>query len=436
MCGEGQLDDAWAESTRRTVADLRAAARAFQEATTQAAEARRGALRHVTGAPDVLRSATSVGIDATGVMHAYEQLELVRRIDDDTTLARMLIDRVGDVAAGIERVAEQAIAKAREREDAWRPHVGAVLEWLGQARPAAEGHEHVPRLKSAEQAVKDVTAELRTERWEPIAAMAKHHWETLRHQSNVEISDVVLAGSSTNRHVDIDVTIDGVDGAALGVMSQGELHALALALFLPRATMDQSPFRFVVIDDPVQSMDPARVDGLARVLEEVAATRQVVVFTHDDRLAEAIRRLQIEATVLEVARGSRSRVEVRVAMTPARRYLDDARALALTPELPALIATRTVAGFCRLALEAAATDQARRSMHAAGVPHAEVDDRLTRAANLLPRLALALLPGRGRGRRRLPDTSRRRSPTGMRPPYACATRAHTRGTRWTTSGPS
>ena len=70
------------------------------------------------------------------------------------------------------------------------------------------------------------------------------------------------------RSVSLDVTVDGVPGAALGVMSQGELTALALSLFMPRATLPESPFRFMVIDDPVQSMDPARVDGLARVLEE------------------------------------------------------------------------------------------------------------------------------------------------------------------------
>jgi DNA repair exonuclease SbcCD ATPase subunit len=85
-------------------------------------------------------------------------------------------------------------------------------------------------------------------------------------------------------------------------MSKGELHCLALSLFLPRAMLPESPFRFLVIDDPVQSMDPARVDGLARVLEEVARTRQLVVFTHDDRLREAVCRLGIDARILEVAR--------------------------------------------------------------------------------------------------------------------------------------
>jgi hypothetical protein len=86
-------------------------------------------------------------------------------------------------------------------------------------------------------------------------------WEHLRQQSNVTLGKIELVGSKGSRRVSLDVTVDGVAGAALGVMSQGELHSLALSLFLPRATLAESPFRFVVIDDPVQSMDPARIDG-------------------------------------------------------------------------------------------------------------------------------------------------------------------------------
>ena len=45
--------------------------------------------------------------------------------------------------------------------------------------------------------------------------------------------------------------------------------------------MPESPFRFLVIDDPVQAMDPVKVEGLARVLHRTARTRQVIVLTHD-----------------------------------------------------------------------------------------------------------------------------------------------------------
>ena len=153
----------------------------------------------------------------------------------------------------------------------------------------------VHALKAAEDWLRSIATTIHNERFEPIKERVKKIWEMLRTQSHVELENVTFQGRSTSRRVSLDVTVDGKLAGALGVMSQGELHSLALALFLPRATLEYSPFRFLLIDDPVQSMDAARVEGLARVLEMVAKKRQVVIFTHDDRLTEAIRRLRIEA---------------------------------------------------------------------------------------------------------------------------------------------
>ena len=180
-------------------------------------------------------------------------------------------------------------------------------------------------------------------------------------------------------------------GAALGVMSQGELHAMALSLFLPRATLPASPFRFVVIDDPVQAMDPARVDGLARVLARVATERQVVVFTHDDRLADAVRRLQLPARILEVRRAEQSAVTVTAARNPITAALDDAgylltQAAGITDD----VRVRVVPGLCRQALEAACIDATRKRRLGRGDRHSDVEDILTNTTKLLPRLALAL----------------------------------------------
>jgi wobble nucleotide-excising tRNase len=84
-------------------------------------------------------------------------------------------------------------------------------------------------------------------------------------------------------------------------MSQGEVNTLPLSVFLPRATSPDSPLRFVVIDDPVQAMDPSKVYGMARVFTDVASTRQVVGFTHNDRLPIALRNLQLPARIIEVS---------------------------------------------------------------------------------------------------------------------------------------
>jgi hypothetical protein len=180
-------------------------------------------------------------------------------------------------------------------------------------------------------------------------------------------------------------------------MSQGELHALGLALFLPRATSPDSPFRFIVIDDPVQSMDPAKVDGLARLLAKVGAERQVVVFTHDDRLPEATRRLQLPATIWEVSRREESVVELVKSDDPVARYIDDARSVALTGELPEEAREVVVAGFCRSALEAACHETIRARRLRAGVPHGDVERELASAHKLRDLLALALLDNVGAG---------------------------------------
>jgi hypothetical protein len=144
-------------------------------------------------------------------------------------------------------------------------------------------------------------------------------------------------------------------------------------------------------------MDPAKVDGLARVLAEVAARRQVVVFTHDERLPEAVRRLQLDATVVEVTRRPGSAVEVRAALDPVERYLDDARALIRSDDVAPAIARRVVPGFCRHAIEAACTVAVRRRRLERGDRHADVDAAVERATTLMSRVALALFDDEAKG---------------------------------------
>jgi hypothetical protein len=78
----------------------------------------------------------------------------------------------------------------------------------------------------------------------------------------------------------------------------------------------------------------AKVEGLARLLAWVGKERQVVEFTHDDRLPDAIRRLQLPAVIWDVTRREGSVVELTKNEDPVSRNVDDARALARTTELP------------------------------------------------------------------------------------------------------
>ena len=262
--------------------------------------------------------------------------------------------------------------------------------WAGKQRAHNAQYARLEDVRRAENWLRHTLDAMRDERFDPISEQAVCIWNRLSGATNVELIPPKLAGAATSRKIRLEVLVDGASSDARGVMSQGELNSLALSLFLPRALLDESPFGFVVIDDPVQAMDPSKVDGLARVLADAAAERQVVVFTHDDRLPEAIRRLQIEADLIALTRSENSVVQCRRVSDPVSRYLDDARAISLTPGLPAEAARRSTALFLRLAMEAACTERIRSRRIGRGEPHAEVEALLERADSTTKLAALAL----------------------------------------------
>ncbi len=390
VCGKAKaLDATWRQQKSAEIEQLR---REAQEATA-ARRALDGALQAArtavltTPKPELVRRASEAGLDPAPALAA---LETWTAAPEPLACAAQLETTVTALAPALVALRDAARAELQRREDRWTPHALAVAGWLQAARAARHANDVVPAIKKAEKWLKEAAEAIRDERFTPIAERAIAIWEQLRLQSNVALGRVYLEGSGSRRRVELDVSVDGVAGTALGVMSQGELHSLALSLFVPRATLPESPFRFIVIDDPVQSMDPARVDGLARVLAAAARDRQVVVFTHDDRLPEAARRLGIDATVVEVTRREGSVVQLRSAKDPIARYIEDAFAVAKTSGVPVQAARRVIPGLCRLALDAACMEAVRRRRLARGERHADVEDLLERSGKLLPRAALAL----------------------------------------------
>ncbi len=411
VCGRaGALDGGWNTRQRKAVARLRDVAREADAVHERAEAARCQWEGLATLKADALTRATEAGLDLGGLVEALGAWVKAGSITDLGELASHVESASGPLRDAVVRLRDSARVELARKEDAWRPVAVEVAGWLAGAREAVRGASDLKRLKSAEAWLKKAAAGIRDDRFLPIAEKAARIWEHLRQQSHVELGRIQLTGEGTRRRVALDVTVDGVEGAALGVMSQGELHSLALSLFVPRATLPESPFRFIVIDDPVQSMDPARVDGLARVLESASADRQVVVFTHDDRLPEAVRRLDVVAEIIEVTRRDASVVELRRALDPVGRYLEDALAVAGTIDLPSAAAARVVQGLCRLALEAACMERVRPRRLGRGESHAEVERVLSDAESLTRLLALALFDDAERGGDVLPHLQREAGP--------------------------
>ena len=425
VCGtDGVLTSAWRDAARDEVTRLKTEAAACERAEGVRQQAVAEARHLLLPPPAVLAEAPGLGLAALpAVRDAWARWAAGREEPSATRLADHLENNVLDFVAAVNALVAEAADQLRRRQDAWRPVRLSIAAWLPEARRALAAAEQLPPLKKAEEWWKQTGREVRDERFKPIAERAIAVWAQLRLQSNVDLGDVELEGAAQRRRVTLRVTVDGTEAEALGVMSQGELHSLALSLFLPRATLPESPFRFVSVDDPVQSMDPARVEGLARALADTARTRQVVVFTHDDRLPEAVRRLGIPATVVGVTRRANSCVELRTVSDAMQMYLDDARALALTEKLPSDVAARVVPGFCRGALEAACMALVRRRLKAGVVPQ-DVEDVLAANARLYPLMALALFDDERQTAEVLRRLGQRFGPAAAEAFKACNTGAH------------
>jgi energy-coupling factor transporter ATP-binding protein EcfA2 len=399
VCGtDDVLTYEWRRRTTERITDLRDQARSVEQVHQRAAAAAQQARQLILPPSPALNEAAAVGLDTGEVTATWQRWITVPERDDLPALGTHL-DTVGlQLIVAVADIRAAAGRELERREDVWRPAAQQVAAWLPGAKSAVTQRSVLPRLKAAEMWLRGAHEKLRVQRFTPIADQVQENWRELRQSSSVQLGELRLdgTGSSTQRRLTLDVTIDDEKGSALGVMSQGEINCLALSLFLPRASMPESPFRFLVIDDPVQAMDPVKVEGLAQVLGRVSKTRQVIVLTHDERLAEAVRRLEMDATIVEVSRRENSVVELRTDLDPVKRHINDAMALVMSKNLPEE-ARRVVPGFCRLAMEAACVEAVTKRMVREGKSRTEIDVALDEPTKLISWLALVLFKDAARG---------------------------------------
>jgi predicted ATPase len=74
------------------------------------------------------------------------------------------------------------------------------------------------------------------------------------------------------------------------VFSEGQLNSLAVGMFAALSLSVDVPVPFIMLDDPMQSVDGANVLGVADLCRELGVKRQLLVTTHDRRFAAVLTR--------------------------------------------------------------------------------------------------------------------------------------------------
>ncbi|GAB3211511.1 AAA family ATPase [Marinactinospora thermotolerans] len=303
-CGTGgALGPDWADRARAQIASLEPVAASASAAYERAEAARDQARFLMAPPPSWLPPESDLG-----------------RVWADWAAGAAITD-LGELATHIEetgrRLRSTAIAArkaATERlndpSDGWAALAEQLAAWTDDAREAVKARETLGPAARALEWFAATARALREERLRPLAAHAERVWRRLRQERHIDLEALRLVGRGAQRRVAVDVAVDGADvsGTSPGLLSQGEFQALALSICLPRTLAPGNPFGFLVLDDPVQAMDTETVEGLSAVLAEVGRHRQLIVFTHDTRLPDALRRLGLPAMIRTIQRDAMSNV--------------------------------------------------------------------------------------------------------------------------------
>jgi len=101
-------------------------------------------------------------------------------------------------------------------------------------------------------------------------------------------------GTTKARQIGVKATSYGIDlVSAVSSLSESKLNALGLCMNIANSLKGGSPFTFLVIDDPIQSLDSAHAAQFTGVLRRLAEGegRQIILLSHDHEwLSNSVRK--------------------------------------------------------------------------------------------------------------------------------------------------
>lgn len=230
--------------------------------------------------------------------------------------SQALADQATDVTARAEALVAEADSPARAALIAERTEL-ADRQWLSGIKPDVLAQiDRLKQIEALELAQRETATNRVTAKSTEIAQALVT--DALRAQfarevASFEIADLAVELRQQNSVQGVPrfkVALTRKPMAAVGqVLSEGEHRCVALAAFMAELATTENKSG-IVFDDPVSSLDHMHREAVAKRLIAEAATRQVIVFTHDlaflfelDRAANAVQP-KPQVAISSISRGS------------------------------------------------------------------------------------------------------------------------------------
>jgi len=199
--------------------------------------------------------------------------------------AGQALTRELDIQAGTEDVSVLLELLERRQDVEKRFRIQSILEELKGLRKVVDEYVAEKLLDVVEnQLTSDVTE------W---YAQVKTQGDPDVHFAGFDLPQTKL-GATKARQIGVKATSYGIDlPSAVSSLSESKLNALGLCMNIANSLKGGSPFTFLVIDDPIQSLDRAHATQFTRVLRRLAEGegRQVILLSHDHEwLSNSVRK--------------------------------------------------------------------------------------------------------------------------------------------------
>lgn len=117
----------------------------------------------------------------------------------------------------------------------------------------------------------------------------KDFYEKLNPKEKTQFSEIVTKGKS--RKIQIKAVSHGKDMNPVSCFSEAHMNCLCLSVYFSQRVLNNSYWDYVVLDDPIQSMDEDHSKNLIRILDDVHENKQVIITSHNARFCQDFRDL-------------------------------------------------------------------------------------------------------------------------------------------------
>jgi len=122
---------------------------------------------------------------------------------------------------------------------------------------------------------------------EEISKDIQYYYNKLNPEEPIQFKKIIPT-SGVRRQARLEAEAFGKEINPVTCFSEAHMNSLGLSLYFPQRVDYNPEWEFVMLDDPVQSMDDDHTNQLIDILKEKSETKQVIILTHSSKFREDI----------------------------------------------------------------------------------------------------------------------------------------------------